>query len=164
MEYCFEQNGESRGPFTVEEIGRLNLSPETLVWNESMSDWLPMKAVPELMDSTRKFGNPYVYTDHTPINKTATVFAGFGCAITFLFSFSGGGGLTIFIIYVVALAVALYGMYINKLADAEMKRNDMKRAESMSKKVFKFSIVSIALSVLNTVSIFVILANWSKFS
>lgn len=41
-------NNEQRGPFTIDELYHLHITSETLVWNETMTDWTPAWKVQEL--------------------------------------------------------------------------------------------------------------------
>ena len=48
MKYFIIDNNEQRGPFTIEELYHLHITSETLVWNETMTDWTPAWKVQEL--------------------------------------------------------------------------------------------------------------------
>ena len=43
-----EQNGQSAGPFPVEQLRTMNLTPQTLVWSPALTDWTPAGQVPAL--------------------------------------------------------------------------------------------------------------------
>lgn len=46
--YYIADGDVRRGPFSMEELGQQNLTPETLVWHEGMADWQPAGQVEEL--------------------------------------------------------------------------------------------------------------------
>ena len=48
MKYFIIDNNEQRGPFTIDELYHLHITSETLVWNETMTDWTPAWKVQEL--------------------------------------------------------------------------------------------------------------------
>lgn len=48
MKYFIIDNNEQRGPFTIDELYHLHIPSETLVWNETMTDWTPAWKVQEL--------------------------------------------------------------------------------------------------------------------
>ncbi|MBS4100959.1 SPFH domain-containing protein [Tsukamurella paurometabola] len=43
-----EQNGQSAGPFPLEQLRTMNLTPQTLVWSPALTDWTPAGQVPAL--------------------------------------------------------------------------------------------------------------------
>ncbi|MCA0158593.1 DUF4339 domain-containing protein [Tsukamurella sp. M9C] len=43
-----EQNGQSAGPFPVEQLRAMNLTPQTLVWSPALTGWTPAGQVPAL--------------------------------------------------------------------------------------------------------------------
>jgi hypothetical protein len=43
-----EQNGQSAGPFPIEQLRGMNLTPQTLVWSPALSGWTPAGQVPAL--------------------------------------------------------------------------------------------------------------------
>lgn len=47
-QYYIIYNDKQAGPYTIEELERLALTPETMVWTEGMSDWAPAREVREL--------------------------------------------------------------------------------------------------------------------
>jgi TM2 domain-containing membrane protein YozV len=48
MNYYIGDGGQQRGPFTIEQLRGMQLSPDTLVWREGMPQWQPARLVPEL--------------------------------------------------------------------------------------------------------------------
>lgn len=46
--YYLAVNGQSYGPYSVEQLAGMNLTPASLVWNETMPDWVAASTVPEL--------------------------------------------------------------------------------------------------------------------
>lgn len=46
--YYVAVNGQHTGPFTVEQLSGMNLTPDTLVWNDSMPNWTEAGKVAEL--------------------------------------------------------------------------------------------------------------------
>ncbi len=43
-------NGEQRGPYTIDQLAALEITPDTDVWTKGMDDWMPAGDVPELTD------------------------------------------------------------------------------------------------------------------
>jgi TM2 domain-containing membrane protein YozV len=48
VNYYVADGTTQRGPFSVEELARMALRPDTLVWHEGMPQWEPASAVPAL--------------------------------------------------------------------------------------------------------------------
>lgn len=48
MKYWTIKNGESVGPYTLEQLKAEGITADTKVWNSEMSQWTPAKDVPEL--------------------------------------------------------------------------------------------------------------------
>ena len=48
MNFYLVSNGHPDGPYTVEQLAKKNIKPDTLVWNESMTDWTRASEIPEL--------------------------------------------------------------------------------------------------------------------
>lgn len=48
MKYYIASNGQPEGPYTIEELASRNISPDTLVWNETFTNWIPAGNVDEL--------------------------------------------------------------------------------------------------------------------
>ena len=49
-QYYIIRNDQQAGPYTIEELSRLALTPETIVWTEGMADWAPAREVSELQE------------------------------------------------------------------------------------------------------------------
>lgn len=47
-QYFLVINGEKSGPFTIDQLATQQLTPQTLVWTEGMSDWAPAQQFAEL--------------------------------------------------------------------------------------------------------------------
>lgn len=50
MKYYIAVNGAHQGPFEIAELGAHNITPQTLVWNETMSGWTHAGEVAEIAD------------------------------------------------------------------------------------------------------------------
>lgn len=50
MDFFILENGERRGPYTIEELRQNKLSPDTLVWAEGETDWRKAGDVPMLAE------------------------------------------------------------------------------------------------------------------
>lgn len=48
MEYFIAINGQQQGPFTVDALRGQRITPDTLVWAQGMSNWMPASQVGEL--------------------------------------------------------------------------------------------------------------------
>ena len=40
MKYWIYRDGLQRGPFTIEELADMNLTPDTPVWYEGLDNWI----------------------------------------------------------------------------------------------------------------------------
>ena len=47
-QYFLIINGEKSGPFTIDQLTTQQVTPQTPVWTEGMSDWVPAQQVAEL--------------------------------------------------------------------------------------------------------------------
>ena len=71
MEIYIIENGQQRGPFTLEQLRFMPITPDTEVWKEGMYNWVKASEVPELRDlldaqgqtpygqSGQQYGQPY---------------------------------------------------------------------------------------------------------
>ena len=50
MKYYVAVNGQHQGPFEIEQLRTMGLTPESLVWNESMTEWTPVGNIQELSE------------------------------------------------------------------------------------------------------------------
>ena len=48
MTYYIGDAGRQTGPFTIDQLRAMHLTPETLVWREGMAQWQPARTIPEL--------------------------------------------------------------------------------------------------------------------
>ncbi|MCM1483556.1 MAG: CD225/dispanin family protein [Muribaculaceae bacterium] len=48
MNYYVARDGQPQGPFTPQQLAQQGITPDTLVYNETMKDWTPAGNVPEL--------------------------------------------------------------------------------------------------------------------
>ena len=48
MKYYIAVNGRHEGPYEVEQLKNLNITPDTYVWCEGMTDWKPASEVEEV--------------------------------------------------------------------------------------------------------------------
>jgi len=46
--YYYSTGGVKHGPFTLEELKKQPITPDTLIWYEGLPDWRPAKEIPEL--------------------------------------------------------------------------------------------------------------------
>jgi hypothetical protein len=51
--YYIYQNNQQQGPFSIEELRNMNISPGTHVWAEGMGEWTPASQVSELINLFR---------------------------------------------------------------------------------------------------------------
>lgn len=68
MNYYVAVNGESTGPFTLEQLKQRGLTPNTLIWYEGLPSWVAASTVPEV--SNYLFGARPV---HNPGSGNVTV-------------------------------------------------------------------------------------------
>ncbi len=48
MKYYVARNGQATGPFTTEELVNMDIKPDTLVWNDTMTEWKAASDIQEL--------------------------------------------------------------------------------------------------------------------
>lgn len=48
MQYWAVIDNERKGPMTLDDLTKLNLAPDTLVWREGLAEWIPAKDLCEL--------------------------------------------------------------------------------------------------------------------
>lgn len=48
MKYYLNTNGQQGGPFELSELLINGLTPQSYVWNETMTNWAPAMQVPEV--------------------------------------------------------------------------------------------------------------------
>lgn len=48
MNYYVARDGEPQGPFTHQQLAQQGITPDTLVYNETMANWTPAGSIPEL--------------------------------------------------------------------------------------------------------------------
>lgn len=61
--YYIAINQKQQGPFTIEELKRMNLPTQTLVWYKGLKNWIPISNVKELSEDTP----PPLPTEHTAV-------------------------------------------------------------------------------------------------
>ncbi len=69
-QYFLVVNGEKSGPFTIDQLATQQLTPQTLVWTEGMSDWAPAQQVAELSSlfaTQTQVPNPQPQTPNTQV-------------------------------------------------------------------------------------------------
>lgn len=47
-QYYIIRNEQQAGPYTLEELATMGITPDTVVWTEGMTDWAPAREVSEL--------------------------------------------------------------------------------------------------------------------
>ena len=48
-QYYIIRNDQQVGPYSLEELAMMSLTPDTMVWTEGLRDWLPAREVSELL-------------------------------------------------------------------------------------------------------------------
>lgn len=86
--YYVAVNGQHTGPYTLDQLSQLNISPDTLVWNDSMPNWTEAGKVAELQSlfhaSQPGYQQPGYHPNYTQPLEQRTV--GFGEAVKRFFS------------------------------------------------------------------------------
>lgn len=75
--FYFAEGSERRGPFTFEQLKSYNITPETLVWYNGLTDWTPaaqahLTAALFSDDSTRVSQPPHVYEQNSYVEQQYT--------------------------------------------------------------------------------------------
>ena len=47
--YFYSIGDEKHGPFSIEELAKENISKDTLIWHQGLSDWRPAKEISEVL-------------------------------------------------------------------------------------------------------------------
>ena len=75
MKYWIYRDGLQRGPFTIEELADMNLTPDTPVWYEGLDNWITAAESPGLAPflTTRNDGadNRPVDVEYTEADSSA---------------------------------------------------------------------------------------------
>ena len=71
-EYFLAIDGQTQGPFAAEQLRQRGVDPESMVWNESMTEWTPARLVPELSPALR---NPFLPPPPRPAHGQQTTAA-----------------------------------------------------------------------------------------
>ncbi|MEQ8906097.1 DUF4339 domain-containing protein [Ekhidna sp.] len=74
-EYYLAENNEQTGPFTIEQLKKGEIAPETLVWKEGLADWTEARNVKELQDLFKTTPPPLPPSNtekNTPTTKPKT--------------------------------------------------------------------------------------------
>ena len=98
MNYYIGDAGQQRGPFTIEQLRHMHLSPDTLVWREGMPQWQPARSIPELQLYTAHPAMPYATAQpYTPgdskriLAGLMAIFFGWLGVHKFVLGFTGAG-------------------------------------------------------------------------
>lgn len=69
--YYIADNGQPTGPFTLEQIRDFHtLAHNTLVWNETMTEWTPAGQIPELVEIINQ-----QWSSHQPLGQTPPAYS-----------------------------------------------------------------------------------------
>ena len=60
MNYFYIENEEQKGPVTVDEISKISITEETLIWYEGLNDWTEAKNIPSLESLFKKVSPPKI--------------------------------------------------------------------------------------------------------
>ena len=69
MKYYIAVNNQPQGPFEIGELSQKNITPETLLWCEGMSGWLPAKNIAEVNNALFSTVVPPLYNPHSCNNQ-----------------------------------------------------------------------------------------------
>lgn len=61
MKYYIAVNNQPQGPFEINELSQKGITPDTLLWCEGMSNWLPAKDIAEVNSELFNSAVPPVY-------------------------------------------------------------------------------------------------------
>ncbi len=67
--YYLHNGTEQEGPFSVEELKAKNISRQTPVWHEGLTDWVNAETILELKDIFTAAPPPYVASTPPPVQK-----------------------------------------------------------------------------------------------
>ena len=61
MKYYIAVNNQPQGPFEINELAQKGITPDTLLWCEGMSNWLPAKNIAEVNSAIFNSSIPPIY-------------------------------------------------------------------------------------------------------
>lgn len=73
MKYYLNTNGQQGGPFELSELLINGLTPQSYVWNETMTNWAPAMQVPEVAALLQQQQPAAPYSTTTRSSTTATI-------------------------------------------------------------------------------------------
>ena len=85
MNYWIVQNGKSTGPFAMDELRILGVTPKTLVWHKGLKDWTPAGVVPELNRTLFAGAQAVAGPQKNPYSRTTAVIVTIAI-VAFIFS------------------------------------------------------------------------------
>jgi len=56
--YFIAKGAEKKGPFTIEELKKMDLTNEYLIWKNDFVDWKPIASIPELQEDIMQVPPP----------------------------------------------------------------------------------------------------------
>ena len=103
-QYYIIRNDQQAGPYTLDELAAMGITPDTIVWTEGMTDWTPARQVSELNSlftrsaqtppsySTPNYGAPSAPQYHTPAERPPMpqTYLAWSIAVTLLCCLVGG--------------------------------------------------------------------------
>ena len=69
MQYYISVNDQQQGPFTIEDLRNLQITPYTWVWEQGRNEWVPASQISELQSL---FANQPQYQQAANPNETST--------------------------------------------------------------------------------------------
>jgi hypothetical protein len=76
MHFYISINNQKSGPFSLNDLSKQKINPDTLVWSAGMDNWLPAKDVPELQElikANNLTGEGYTISDTIKNEDISTV-------------------------------------------------------------------------------------------
>lgn len=71
MEYFIYANGQNQGPYPVEKLREMGITPDTMVWTQGMAQWEPAKKIAELKPLFSKGAQEQPKAEPTPNGQQA---------------------------------------------------------------------------------------------
>lgn len=67
MKYYLNTNGQQGGPFELSELLINGLTPQSYVWNETMTNWAPAMQVPEVAAFSSSNNQHHLHSTSSPL-------------------------------------------------------------------------------------------------
>ncbi len=165
MDWYYASNGQQMGPVSQEELLGLfekgEVKGSDLVWNESMTDWVAFRSVPDLNPpavSTDPGGaeTPPPMQQEPAVLTPAVATAGSGLASqekvpTYLWQSITLLVISFFLCCICAIPAAIPALVYATKVDPALRAGDLEAAREASKKAGKWCLIALILGIVSVI-------------